>query len=60
MIFILNQFVILFIYSLDRDQPFSFQIGNGQVIKGWDQGLLDMCIGKYFMFIILTPYVYDH
>ncbi|XP_026314506.1 FK506-binding protein 2 isoform X2 [Hyposmocoma kahamanoa] len=32
--------------SLDRDQPFSFQIGVGQVIKGWDQGLLDMCVGE--------------
>ncbi|XP_063372879.1 uncharacterized protein LOC134660925 isoform X1 [Cydia amplana] len=32
--------------SFDRDQPFSFQIGVGQVIKGWDQGLLDMCVGE--------------
>ncbi|KAL4717836.1 hypothetical protein ACJJTC_000985 [Scirpophaga incertulas] len=32
--------------SYDRDQPFSFQIGVGQVIKGWDQGLLDMCVGE--------------
>ncbi|KAJ8673065.1 hypothetical protein QAD02_004326 [Eretmocerus hayati] len=32
--------------SLDRDQPFSFQIGVGQVIKGWDQGLVDMCVGE--------------
>uniref|UniRef100_A0A1B0DHE1 peptidylprolyl isomerase n=1 Tax=Phlebotomus papatasi TaxID=29031 RepID=A0A1B0DHE1_PHLPP len=31
--------------SLDRDQPFTFQLGAGQVIKGWDQGLLDMCVG---------------
>jgi len=32
--------------SYDRDQPFSFQIGVGQVVKGWDQGLLDMCVGE--------------
>jgi len=32
--------------SYDRDQPFNFQLGAGQVIKGWDQGLLDMCIGE--------------
>jgi FK506-binding protein 14 len=32
--------------SYDRDQPFSFQLGSGQVIKGWDQGLLDMCVGE--------------
>ncbi|XP_056630725.1 uncharacterized protein LOC130904132 isoform X2 [Diorhabda carinulata] len=32
--------------SLDRDQPFSFQLGVGQVIKGWDQGLTDMCVGE--------------
>ncbi|XP_061517642.1 FK506-binding protein 2 isoform X1 [Anopheles gambiae] len=32
--------------SFDRDQPFTFQLGAGQVIKGWDQGLTDMCVGK--------------
>nr|ARK19835.1 peptidyl-prolyl cis-trans isomerase [Ampulex compressa] len=32
--------------SIDRDQPFSFQLGVGQVIKGWDQGLTDMCVGE--------------
>ncbi|KAJ9586800.1 hypothetical protein L9F63_019610, partial [Diploptera punctata] len=33
-------------YNYDRDQPFTFQLGVGQVIKGWDQGLTDMCVGE--------------
>ena len=32
-------------YSLDHDKPFTVQIGVGQVIKGWDQGLVDLCPG---------------
>lgn len=31
--------------SVDRSQPFTFQLGVGQVIRGWDEGLLDMCPG---------------
>ncbi|KAK4984113.1 Peptidyl-prolyl cis-trans isomerase fpr2 [Elasticomyces elasticus] len=32
--------------SYNRGQPLSFHVGKGQVIKGWDQGLLDMCVGE--------------
>jgi FK506-binding protein 2 len=32
--------------SVDRGTPFGFKLGSGQVIKGWDEGLLDMCIGE--------------
>jgi FKBP-type peptidyl-prolyl cis-trans isomerase len=31
--------------SVDRGQPFEFQIGVGQVIQGWDQGVLSMRVG---------------
>ncbi len=32
--------------SLDRGTPFRFTLGAGMVIKGWDQGLLDMKVGE--------------
>ncbi|PHH60190.1 hypothetical protein CDD81_1970 [Ophiocordyceps australis] len=32
--------------SYDRNQPLTFKLGSGHVIKGWEQGLLDMCIGE--------------
>jgi len=32
--------------SYDRGSPFGVQLGAGRVIKGWEEGLLGMCIGE--------------
>jgi len=32
--------------SLDRQEPFRFRLGAGQVIKGWDQGVAGMKVGE--------------
>ncbi|MDB2563291.1 FKBP-type peptidyl-prolyl cis-trans isomerase [Amylibacter sp.] len=32
--------------SLDRGTPFTFTLGKGSVIKGWDQGVLGMMVGE--------------
>ena len=31
--------------SLDRGQPIGFRLGQGEVIKGWDEGIAGMSIG---------------
>jgi FKBP-type peptidyl-prolyl cis-trans isomerase len=31
--------------SVDRDEPFAFVLGTGQVIQGWDNGVATMRVG---------------
>jgi len=31
--------------SVDAGQPFDFRVGNGEVIKGWDEGVAGMTVG---------------
>lgn len=38
--------------SLDRGKTFDFTLGKGMVIQGWEQGLLDMCVGEKRKLII--------
>lgn len=32
--------------SVDRGEPFSFMLGAGRVIRGWDEGLVGMTVGS--------------
>lgn len=38
--------------SRDRGKPFSFKLGAGQVIKGWDEGISNMKVGERRQLII--------
>jgi len=38
--------------SIPRGQTFDFQVGQGQVIKGWDEGLVGLCKGAKATIVI--------
>ena len=44
--------------SRDRGQPFSFRLGQGQVIKGWDEGVAQMKLGEKCTLTCSPDYAY--
>jgi FKBP-type peptidyl-prolyl cis-trans isomerase FkpA len=44
--------------SVDRGEPFSFVLGAGMVIAGWDQGVAAMRVGDKARFIIPPDLAY--
>lgn len=44
--------------SVDRGQPFEFTVGVGQVIKGWDKGIMSMKKGEKCILRCEPDYAY--
>lgn len=44
--------------SYDRGQPFVFSIGTGQVIRGWDEGILEMTKGEIAELDMTSDFAY--
>ena len=44
--------------SRDRNQPFKFKLGAGEVIKGWDEGVAQLSVGQRARLICSPDYAY--
>lgn len=44
--------------SRNRGKPFKFTVGQGEVIKGWDEGVAQMSVGQRSKLICSPDYAY--
>jgi len=44
--------------SRDRNEPFTFRLGGGEVIRGWDEGVAGMKVGGQRLLTIPSEYGY--
>lgn len=44
--------------SHDRGQPYPFPLGQGRVIKGWDEGIAKLKVGDQAIFVIPSAIAY--
>jgi FK506-binding protein 1 len=44
--------------SRDRNAPFQFRLGKGEVIRGWDEGVAQMSIGEKSILTCTPDYAY--
>ena len=44
--------------SRDRNEPFEFRLGGGEVIRGWDEGVVGMRVGGKRTLTIPSDYGY--
>lgn len=49
-------FLVVFVSS--PKVPFSYNIGQGSVIKGWDEGVMDMGVGERAKLTCTPDYAY--
>ncbi len=48
----------MFDSSLTRNDTFSFKVGAGMVIKGWDEGLQQLRVGDHATFVLPPSIAY--
>ncbi|CAG0918137.1 unnamed protein product [Notodromas monacha] len=44
--------------SRDRNEPFKFKIGRGEVIRGWDEGVAKMSVGEKAKLVCSPDFAY--